>query len=303
MKKLDINDLYLIQAIDKAASLSGAASKLGISAAAVSRRVKKIEKLISARLIHRPGPYRLTFEGESFLRLANTVLDEHEKFMTDVARIKSGQEVLRLIGNSSIMISDIPQVIEMLCIKYPNIKVEIASGSQSEIIQKVLKGDMSAGLTPDNPKVLGIQYFKYRSDQLCVLARGSHPIANFESINFIDVLKYPLIGADDTKQIYSLIDTMAKRDELTPEYLITVSNFDLQANLVAQTDLGIAIMLESIARRFENQLSQAVKVIRLNDTWAERNLYVCVHDIAATSKITNDFIRLLRRRHKVIGQQ
>ena len=302
MKKFDIDDLYLIQAIDKAASMSGAASKLGISLAAVSRRVQKIEKIVTRRIIHRPGPYRLTAEGISFLKMANNVLAEHEKFLLEVADIKSGRDSLKLIGNSSIMISDIPHVIEMLCRKNPHINIEIASASQSDVIEKVLSGEFAVGITPDNPKVLGIQYFKYRSDRLCVLARVSHQIAHRNSVDFREAITYPLIGTDESRQISNLIKTMAKKEDSQVEYLITATNFDLQANIVAQTDLGIAIMFESVARRFENQLPQAVKVIPLNDSWAERHLYICVHDIAAIPQITNEFIRLLKRRHKAIAK-
>jgi len=307
--KFDIDDLYLIRALDEGLSLSAAATKLGVEDSTASRRIAKIEKIIGLQIFQRRGKFQLTAAGKRFLAMAVPVLKEHDDFQRDIEVLKRGKNSLRIIGNSSIMISDIPQVIEILRVENPDIFVSIRSASMTEIIKKIQENECDVGIVPDKSRVHGISFHKYRTDQLCVFAPISHPLAQKDTATLEDVSQYKLIGTDETRQISSLLQTMAKRQNLVLDYAMTVSNFDLQANLIAQTDIGVGIIFESVARRFINnqrlsgkdfEPTQSIKIVTLTEEWAQRDLYLCTPDPANISPLATEFVAQLKLRHKPV---
>ncbi|MFZ6724685.1 LysR family transcriptional regulator [Undibacterium sp. MH2W] len=307
MIKFDIDDLYLVQALDASVSMSAAATKLGVEDSSVSRRVKKIETIIGLPVIYRRGKFGLTAAGRRFLSMASTVLKEHDDFQRDIDLLKKGKNHLRIVGNSSIMFSDVPQVLEILRDRNPNIFITVDSGSMTEILKKIQENDADVGIVPEKSKIHGITFHKYRFDRLCIFAPISHPLAHQTSATLAEVAKYKLIGTHEGRQMSSLLLAMAKKQDLVLNYAMIVSNFDLQANIIAHNDMAVGIIFESVARRFErehlivgdsSQLSQSIKIVALNEEWATRDLYLVTPDPANTSQLATQFIGLLRERHR-----
>jgi DNA-binding transcriptional LysR family regulator len=301
MIKFDIDDLYLVRAIDEGLSMSALAVKLSVDASTVSRRIAKIETIVGTSIVSRSGKFRLTEAGSRFLQMAIAVLREHDEFQNDLLTIKTGKKILRIFGNSSIMISDTPQVLEVLKERNSDANISIRSGSMSEIIKKIQNGECDVGIVPDKSRVQGVQFQRYRSERLCVLVPISHHLASVERVSLADIAAYELIGTDETRQISALISSMAKKNFLKLTYGITVSNFDLQASLIAQTACGIGVVFESVARRFEK--IHPVKVLTLAEEWAERDLYVCTPKPEVTSQLAKDFAELLKARHRKVPRQ
>ncbi|MFZ6813573.1 LysR family transcriptional regulator [Undibacterium sp. Rencai35W] len=293
MIKLDIDDLHLIQIVSSELSFSAAATRLGISGAAVSRRLSKIENILGHKIVHRPGPFKLTRAGLRFLELADTVLHEHDIFQRDIGNIKSGNNLLKIMANPSIMISDMPQVIETLNLKNPDLQIELSGGSLTETLKAVQDGDIDVGIVTDQPYIEGLRFYKYRNDRLCVLAPISHALSQKDSATLREISAHPIIGADKSRQVSIIIDTQAKHERHELNYIVRTTDYDLQASLVAQTDIGVAIMFESIARRFANA---PVKIITLNEDWAVRELSICVQDTGSLSDPCTDFMQLMIQR-------
>ena len=298
MIKFDIDDLYLVRAIDEGLSMSALAVKFSVDASTVSRRIAKIETIVGTSIVTRDGRFRLTEAGNRFLKMAIAVLREHDDFQNDLLTIKTGKKSLRIFGNSSIMICDTPQVIEVLKERNPDVYISIKSGSMSEIIKKIQNGECDVGIVPDKSRVQGIQFHKYRTERLCVLVPISHQLAQKSSTTLSEVVNYELIGTDETRQISALVASQAKKQGIRLDYGITVSNFDLQASIISQTDAGIGIVFESVARRFER--IHAIKVLALSEGWAERDLYLCTPSASSASPIAREFVDLLRERHRQV---
>jgi DNA-binding transcriptional LysR family regulator len=71
-RNMDWEDLRLFLAVAKAGGLAGAATKTGVSAATLGRRVSSLEKSLNVRLVEREARgYLLTVAGQELLRQAD----------------------------------------------------------------------------------------------------------------------------------------------------------------------------------------------------------------------------------------
>jgi len=296
VKILDFLDLQLLSTIPKEKSLSAVSSRLGINAPSVSKRLSKIEDIIGHKIVRRPGPFRLTAYGERLRKFADQTLIEHQRALDDINEMATNVRQLRIIANPSVVMNDLPAVIEAMKRKYPTLNIHITEGNFARVIADVQAGSVDIGLIADAPKVKGLRFLKYKKDYLSVLMPMNHPLSQREHINLSDILPYPLIGADGGRHVSTFIERTARQQKSGITYALRVSSYEVQAHLVTTTNIGIALMIESIARRFARHHNIAIK--RLNDEWASTDFSACVRDVGTISDIAREFIELLVKQHQ-----
>lgn len=275
VKRLDIDDLYLIRTIAQEASLSAVASKLGVTGSSITRRIKKIEALIDSPLIRKtPGNLALTEAGEKFLNLSSEVLRKYDLFQIEADKIKSGKTLIRIIGNASIMSADLPEILSALTLKYPEILLELQTGNIREIFSAILSGDADVGIVPDSPKVSGLIFHKYRKERICAITQPEHPLTSLASLKLSDIAPYRLIGTSEQRFISTLLASAAKKRHLKLNYLAIASDYDLQARMAASIAGTVAITFECVALRLGKQTN--IRIIQLEEDWAERSFYLCL---------------------------
>src|SRR3989338_3484160 len=88
---IDIQDLVLIEEIEKAGSFSGAANRLYRTRSAITQHVQKLEDHLGFLIFDR-SHYRplLTPEGKLFLERGRPFLRGFQKFKSDVSHIQQG---------------------------------------------------------------------------------------------------------------------------------------------------------------------------------------------------------------------
>jgi len=296
VKILDLFDLQLVVIISKEKSLSAVSSRMGINAPSVSKRLAKIEDIIGHKIVRRPGPFRLTPSGERLRKFAENTLAEHQRALDDIHDMATNQRQLRIIANPSVVINDLPNVIAAMKRKYPALNIHITEGNFAKVIADVQTGAVDIGLIADAPKVKGLRFLRYKKDYLSVMTPAGHPLEQLRTVSLSDVLPYPLIGADGTRHVSTFIARAARQEKYEITYALSVSSYEVQAHLVATTNIGIALMIESIAQRFARNHDITIK--RLSDEWAHTDFSACVRDVGTISDITREFIELLVKQHQ-----
>ena len=294
MPDLDLNDLKLIFTIAKEKSLSATAQRLGVTSPAVSMRLSKLEDKIGAKLVHRKGGARLTQAGQQVLKLATSFHHSLSQLENDLAEIHLPR--LKIIANTSLIIDDVTPVIDKMRHANPDLDVVLKEGSFPEIISAVLNGIADAGLIAGRPKVAGLRLFPYKTERLSLIAPAQHPIAQLQEITFADAAKHPFIAADKEKQLSLLMQSKAKKNKVKLKFPVSVTSFEAQAHMVCNTNIGIALVLGSVAQRFAK--SYPIKVIKLSDEWALNEFSVIVRETGTLSDQTLEFVRLLIQTQK-----
>jgi DNA-binding transcriptional LysR family regulator len=295
----DLLDMKLMQYASEELNLGAVAARASLSLSAVSIRLTKLEVSIGVQLLYRSGTLRLTAAGKRFLVTAITILDEAEKLSTDLDAIRFGKTAnIKIMCNASLAIDDLPYVIDRLDIEFPTLYVDQVEGSFPEIRNAVMNGSADIGLLASDTPIPGLNFIKYKTEKLVLLVPMDHPLAQSDekAIPFQHSLAYDFIGTDHSKYIRNLADRIATEHDTHIHYRATVSNFEAQCTMVGQTDMGIALVMETIAKRYTSTMQ--VKQIALTDDWASGHLMACVRDLDTAPIVVKRFVELMQMRFK-----
>lgn len=292
----DLTDLKLIRYMSEESSLSAVAVRARMSLPAISQRLTKLEDGLATKLVIRSGGFGLTAAGKIFLESANAIAAELKKLDRQLRAEKQGHEaMLRIMCTQSLLVDDLPLILDTLSTEDSSLRFTVTEGAASEIARKLADGEIDIGLAVHTGSMQGLQLIPYKAERACIIAPLKHQLAQQRGpIYFRDAIKFPFIGIDDNNPVPNLAGKEARADLRSIAYRILVSSMEAQAILVGQTQLGIALTLESVARRHAR--TQPIQVIRLADTWASHESFICVRDPFELSIAGQHFVALIKSR-------
>jgi DNA-binding transcriptional LysR family regulator len=200
---VDIQDLVLIEEIDKAGSFSGAANSLFRTRSAITQHVQKLEDhlgfLIFDRSYYRPI---LTPEGKLFLERGRPFLRGFQRFKSEIQHIQQGWE-----SEFSIAVDDVIGVekIYFLIEEFRHIAPQITI----RLLREVLNGcwdalthnraDLAIGASGEPPLELVCQQEPLGSIDFVYAVAKDHPLTQIERpVTPEDLTAYPMIIISDT---------------------------------------------------------------------------------------------------------
>ena len=180
VRRLRLRHLELLVALADAGTMRGAAARLSLSQPAISKMLKEIEEGLEARLFERShqGMHANEF-GVAAAYRARVILSELARTKDDIGAIRGGATSILRIGAPSVT-STVPAAVVQLRSRMPGLFVKIREGRVSELIQRLLDGELDCVFAAITPELLsGDQLPLLRSevvlaDELCVLASKSN---------------------------------------------------------------------------------------------------------------------------------
>lgn len=151
-----------------------AAERLHITQQSLSSHIAGIEKELGSQLLVRRVPLELTYAGEVMLRYATDFQKFHKDMQREFCDISQKQKGILRVGAATTrgqMI--VPRTVALFQESYPNIVVELTEGSNGELHQKLLKGNIDLAIAefPENlPDVSMIDF--YREENVLVIEKG-----------------------------------------------------------------------------------------------------------------------------------
>ncbi len=241
---MDLKALRCFWAMAKHGSLTQAGIELGISEAAVSQRVKSLERYLETKLYEaRGGRVRLTPAGERTMEKAISIFEELEDFERTVA---SGEESasVTLCTHDAVLRYLIPAAVTRFSQEHPLARLRLLARSIEDSIQLVRTNEADIGIIPERevPKDLTFEQITTYPAFL-ILPRG-HPLARRGRADFKALLdeetvrRYPLIVSEVQLEGHLLKDAL-ERLGLRLNVGLEVSTIDTLKHYVA-LGLGIA---------------------------------------------------------------
>jgi DNA-binding transcriptional LysR family regulator len=292
--RIERSDFELIYAISLGSSLSAAAHRLGVTKPAVSQRLARLEEIIGHALVKRGRPVKFTPAGERFLSAAKIVVFGVATLESDLREIGGGIRPLKIMTNLSVAIDDLPQVIEHLHESDKNLQVIIKEGAINETIKEVLAGSIDAGIIFNKSQASGLLCHPYRTEKFCIIAPISHQISGLEITSLAHATQYDFVGTGRSHNISAVIEAEAQREGMSIRYAMHTSGYEMQAHIVGTTNIGIAIVLGNVARRYAR--IYPIKIIELSDEWASGEYVICTKEFDFLSPACIEFIRLMKLR-------
>jgi DNA-binding transcriptional LysR family regulator len=279
---MDLSSLEILIAAIEEKSLSRAAERVHLVTSAASKRISELERRLGTTLLRRHGRgVEPTPAGAMLYQQAKTILRNVAQARSSLAAYaSSGVPNIRLVSNSSTVLQFLPTDISAFARKVPAARVDLVEAFSYDVPRMVADGQADIGIYHAEHPSSGVVSMPYRTDKLGLVVPVGHPLSQRTTLRLDEALDYDFLGNFPRHSLEEFL-TLAGATVTRPmKVRAQVSNPEARCAMVRE-GMGLAIMPEGIARNYESRLG--LVVLTLSDSWATRQLYVCVRDLNALS--------------------
>lgn len=278
--RFDLFSLQLFLAVCEEESIAKAADRENIAASAVSKRISDLEGRLKAQLFTRSAKgLAPTAAAHALIHHARVLMRDIGQMEAELAHHASGTSgQVRIFASVSTIIQHLPETLRTFIALHPSIRIELQEGSSTQAVEAVSQNAADIGIFGGVVPREGLRIIPFISDRIVVLAPVNHPLASRESVTFAEFPDYDLIGPNKGSYLDSLVLRAAAELSRPLKIPIRMNGFETVASMV-ETGLGIGLVPEGCAARYVS--TGELKVLRLEDAWAERQWNICVQDSAS----------------------
>ena len=292
--RFDIPDLSLFRHVVEAGSITQGAARANLALAAASTRIRNMEDAIGAPLLirNRQG-VTPTQAGRTLLQHARTILAQAERLREDLGAYSGGFfSQVRILSNTNALTEFLPDVLSPFLAAHPHVSVDLEERLSDEIVGLIGEGVGDIGIVAGTVDTSRLVTFPFRSDRFVMVVSRDHPLARREKAAFAEVLDYDFVGLDRASALQRFLADKASRIGRPLKLRVQLRSFDGVCRLV-ERNAGIGIVPETTVTLAAR--SMAIKAVDLTDTWAVRDLTICVRDVAALSPFARQLVEHMRK--------
>lgn len=273
----DLPDLRLVAAIADCGSLTRAAERVHLAPSSASHRLTQLEAALGMALFERhPRGLTPTPAGESLLRHARQVFAQLEQMHADLAPYASGlHSQVTVFANTNAINCFLPEDLGDFLRDHPQVRVSLEEQPSPAIVRAVAAGQVDIGVVADEGNLAGLETLPYRRDRLVLIVPPAHPLAGEAAVAFARVLGEPFVCLHAGSAIHTFMMNHAAQLGGRLDVRIQVRSFNAVCRMVA-AGVGIGMVPRSAVGT-----ADAVRLIEITDSWAPRDLQLCVRSRSA----------------------
>ncbi len=263
---MDMKALLCFETMAKHGSLARASIELGIADAAVSQRIKSLEKYLGTKLYEaRGGKVRLTEAGHQTKALATRMLEELADFTDEIGDEESRGTVV-LSAEPPLLRYHLPRIVELFKQERRLAHLRLLSRGTLETIELVRRNEVDLGVIPaTRPAPTELVFHPWRTFKSYVLVPRGHPLARRKVPTMADILteetlsRYPQVVAEiDNREQIRVRDTL-ERLGLPFNVALEVGNIETVKHYVARGH-GIAAVSGMCLSREDEAIFHIIEV-------------------------------------------
>ncbi len=196
---MDLKALRCFEAMARHGSLTRASIELGISDAAVSQRIKSLEKHLAVKLYEsRGGKVRLTEAGQRTKDLATRLFDELAEFEEAIGDEESTGTVV-LSAEAPLLRYHVPEIVDSYARAHRLARLRLLSRTPAETIELVRRNEVDLGIVQKLPMPSELNFHSWNVFKSYILIPRGHPLARRriptiqDILNEETLLRYPQI--------------------------------------------------------------------------------------------------------------
>jgi len=289
----DLTDLRLFLHVVESGSITSGAERSYLALASASARIRNMEDALGVPLLTRGRRgVAPTEAGQALIRHAQSIMQEWERMVGDVSEYGQGLKGhIRLLCNTATITEYLPEVLSTYLNAHPNVGIDVQERVSAEIVQSLLDDKADVGVVARNSDVGDLATFPFRTLQLVLVVSPKHPLAARRAVSFVDTLDYEFVGLGEGSSIQKYLEAHASRAGKRINYRVRLRGF-MAASRLVENNVGIAVIPESAALRCKKTMN--LRVVRLADDWATRQLMLCVRDFDRQPLHIREFIEHIR---------
>lgn len=293
--RVDFVTLKLFCAIAQSGSITKGASECHLALSAASRRISELEETVGLTLLERTAKgVTLTQAGHAVMQHALRLFQGFEQFSNELGEYAKGAKGhVRLWANMSALTEFLPNSLASFLKIHPDIQVDVEEQISGDIVKALLDGIADIGVFAEGTPTAGLETSIIGQDELVVVCNKSHPIKNRKNISFEECLAYDFVGLNRGSSLLELTSRQAERLNKQMRLRIQVRSYDAMCQMIA-VNLGVGILpIQACAPQIK---AMDLKVIRLDDAWAKRNLLLASKENGRQSPASTLLIEHLRQK-------
>jgi DNA-binding transcriptional LysR family regulator len=289
----DLTDLRLFLHTVDAGSITAGATRSHLALASASARLRGLEASLGAALLLRGRRgVRPTAAGQALAYHARSLLQHVDRMQEDLGDYASGfKGRVRLLCNTAAVTEHLPEPLGAFLRTHPNIDVDLQEQPSHRILPELREGTADVGIVSDAVDLTGLHASPFRRDRLVLLAPRGHALARRARVRYAETLDHDHVGLPASAALGVYLDDQAARAGRRLRTRVRVQGFDAVARLVAQ-GAGLGIMPEAAARRWTGRAG--VRLLILDETWADRQLMLCVRTMDGLPNYARALIQSLQ---------
>jgi len=284
LRDLDLTTLRLFVSVCETGNIARAGERASIVGSAISKRLAQLEdQLATPLLVRKRHGVVPTAAGHTLLEHARAMLDSAERIQRDMQGYVAGARgQVRILASVSAMTESLADDVANF-LKLPahrKIQVDLEERVSPEIVRGVREGQASLGVCWDAAEIGALQSRPYRSDHLCMVVPARHPLATRKKVRFEQTLDFEHVCLPVNSAVNVMLHREATQLGRKLLHRVVVTNFEAALRVV-RAGLAISLVPREVAE--PHAQASGLRVIPLDEPWAERRFIICFRDVQSLS--------------------
>jgi DNA-binding transcriptional LysR family regulator len=285
---MDFKQLESFVMIAKLKSFSRAAEKLYLTQPTISNHIHLLEKELGTILFNRTNKQiSMTKAGEIFYEHAISILNKKEHAFFSLEEFKGKIEGILEIASSSIPEQYyLADALKRFAYIYPDVKFNLMKYDTSQVIQKILSGEIDFGIVGAKPESPQLDCIEIMEDEI-VLAGPVNGLSHIDTQTIADL---PLILREEGSGTRSSAMRFLKEiSGLDPESLRVIAEVESNETIKRLVELGMGysfVSLRSIQREIQEK---RIQVVIYDGFRISRSFYFVFHKKRVLSPLSDTF--------------
>ena len=251
---MDIKNIESFLRVAELGSFTKAAEELNYAQSTVTAQIQQLERELGYPLFDRIGKVvTLTPLGQKFRSNADEILLIWHQSSTIGQSDENMNGLLRIGVLESLLMSTLPDILEVFRSRYKNVEVQVRMGPGIEVLAMLKQNSLDLVYTAGNLVADSGLTRRYTSrERLVFFAPRQHPLVGKSHISLTDILKYNIITTERSSTCHIRLAEFASSQHIAFNHCILMDSTAGVAELV-QRGIGISFLPEySITRQLKN---------------------------------------------------
>lgn len=269
---MNIENILSFVYVHRYGSFHKAAVALYVTQPSLSSRIRTLEKDLNTQLLLRDRTrLELTEEGKAFLPYAMQIINAYNQARMVLNRHRSK---LVIGANVSLSITLLPYVVQGFRQKYPDITIEICSGTPEVLEEMLLKKQCDLILTQDVEHEAFAREVVYL-DPVELIVPPGHVFAGSRRVHFTEVALEPMIYNPRLPAYWERIQAHFKKQGVAPNFVLEVDSLEATKTMIMR---GIGITYLPLLSIEEELLQETLVAVRpVPRLELHREIYLLYH--------------------------
>jgi DNA-binding transcriptional LysR family regulator len=289
----DITDLRLFLHVVESGSITNGAELSHLALASASARIRGMEDFLEVALLSRGRRgVTPTQAGRALVHHARSVLAQWDRMLGDLGEYAKGLKGhVRLLCNTASLTEFLPELLSTYLTEHPNVSIDVHEKLSAEIVQDVVDGKADLGVVAKATDVGELETLPFRQLTMVVIVSPQHPLATRRSVSFSEILEHDVVGMFEGSSIQTYLEGHAARAGKQINYRVRLRGFLAMGRMV-ENNVGVAIIPDTAAQRCKETMD--IRTVRLTDSWATRQLILCMRRFDELPVQVRELIEMLR---------